>query len=369
MIWEPSHLGPLEIAPGAIDLKQRYNGVHNLFAGVPELGVYPPASYVILWPLLGWLEIRPAVLMWAATTVFLIGWLVVIVVKESGAKAPLDRLFVGFVPLSMYATGATIGNGQLVVHILPVLISGILLLRHQESAWGNDILAACLILASLVKPAISAPFFWIILFVPRRLRPALLVSLGYVLLTLFAAAFQEEGIFSLIRNWLSQGSSLAITSGKGHANIHIGLAALDLKDWILPASLFLLALLGVWTFYHRHVDIWYLMGVAAIFARFWVYHRWYDDLLILLPMVSLLRVAKRGPCDDGSDVAAGVLFGVCMLFMLAPGGYYLLPEPWKQIYVNFQIIVWIMVLLFLIYRSHVDPIAQTPQTDFDRHPK
>ena len=135
MIFEPSHLGPLKIAPGAIDLKFRYNGVHNLFAGVPELGVYPPASYVILWPLLGWLEIKPAILMWAATTVFLLGWLVVIVVKESGAETPLERLFVGLVPLSMYATGATIGNGQLAIHILPVLISGILLLRHQESTW------------------------------------------------------------------------------------------------------------------------------------------------------------------------------------------------------------------------------------------
>ena len=113
-------------------------------------------------------------------------WLVRIVVRESGAATRLERAFVALIPLSMYATGATIGNGQLTVHILPALLTGLLLLSQKRSGWGRDALAAALILLSLVKPAVSIPFFWIVLFVPGRLRPAILVTFGYVAVTFFA---------------------------------------------------------------------------------------------------------------------------------------------------------------------------------------
>src|ERR1700674_2853429 len=55
---------------GAIDLKLRHEEVHRWFAGRPvytELHrlTYPPEAYVMLWPLLGWLEFGPARWFWA----------------------------------------------------------------------------------------------------------------------------------------------------------------------------------------------------------------------------------------------------------------------------------------------------------------
>jgi len=66
---------------GAIDLLQRRNEVQAWFAGKPVYGdivtaVYPPASYAILWPLLGWLSETAARWFWAVTTVFALMWLV-----------------------------------------------------------------------------------------------------------------------------------------------------------------------------------------------------------------------------------------------------------------------------------------------------
>ena len=51
--------------PGAIDLKLMHRLVDDWFAGrriYGELGsaVYPPATYVLLWPLVGWLDVGPA---------------------------------------------------------------------------------------------------------------------------------------------------------------------------------------------------------------------------------------------------------------------------------------------------------------------
>jgi len=65
------------------------------------------------------------------------------------------------------------------------------------------------------------------------------------------------------------------------------------------------------------------MAVAALTARFWTYHRWYDDLLILIPMIALFRIAKEAETEDLSTWA-GVLVGVGVVAMIAPGGLYCL---------------------------------------------
>ena len=92
-------------------------------------------------------------------------WLVYLVVKESNADKPLELVFVALIPLSMNATGSTIGNGQLTVHIVPALLAGLLLLQERRQSWSKDILASIFVLFALVKPSVTVPFFWIVLFV------------------------------------------------------------------------------------------------------------------------------------------------------------------------------------------------------------
>jgi hypothetical protein len=120
---------------------------------------------------------------------------------------------------------------------------------------------------------------------------------------------------------------------------------------MLPASLLILGILGGWAFRHRKADFWLLMGVTAIVSRFWIYHRWYDDLILLLPMVALFRIAKQGPTADGRDVMAGILLALTWAFSLAPGGRYLLPAPWNALYIAAQVIVWATVLVFLLHQA------------------
>jgi hypothetical protein len=272
-----------------------------------------------------------------------------LIVRESTADTPLERIFVALMLLSMNATGVTIGNGQLIVHLLPVLVAGLLLLYRDRGGWGEDLLAAVLILVTLVKPTISIPFFWIVLFIPGKLRPALLITLGYVALTLFGASFQEPGMLSLLHDWLARGSALAVRAG--YANLHIWLTTLSLEEWGLPASFFAMVALGCWTYRHRHGDIWLLLGVTALVARFWTYHRLYDDTLILLPMVALFRIAKRAQPTAGGDVIAGVLLSITILVMLAPARLGFLPAPWDLLFKGGHAIVWIAVLVFLLDKA------------------
>jgi len=353
---------------GAVDLKLLHQLVHEWFAGRPvyrelSTAVHPPATYVLLWPMLGWLEVGPARWLWAVTTVVALTALVYVVVRESGADSSLERAFVALIPCSIYATGAAIGNGQLIVHLLPMLLVGLLLLHRRRRERQAHVLASALILATLVKPTISVPFLWLVLFVPSFPGPISLVALGYCLLTLFAVSFQDSTLTVLLHDWNARSSSVAVAGGQGNvANLHVWLGSLGLKEWILPTSLALLLALGLWSYRHRHVDIWILMGVTAYVARFWTYHRWYDDALILLPIVTLFRIAKRGPSDHAEDVIAGVLLGATLLLMLAPGGLFLLPPPWNTVYLVGQVMVWIVTLLFLLGQAQAENRMRTAGT-------
>ena len=225
---------------GAVDLKILHRLVHEWFAGRPvyrELptAVHPPATYVLLWPMLGWLDVGPARWLWAVTTVVALTALVYIVVRESRADSSLERAFVALIPCSIYATGAAIGNGQLIVHLLPMMLVGILMLHRRRRERQAHLLASALILATLVKPSISVPFLWLALFVPRFPGPVPLVALGYCVLTLFAVSFQDSTLTALVHDWQSRSSSLAVAAGQGNvANLHVWLGSLGLEGMDIP---------------------------------------------------------------------------------------------------------------------------------------
>jgi glycosyl transferase family 87 len=358
LIWQPSELVGRPVWPGAIDLIQRYGDVQPWFAGLPVPNpAYPPASYVLLWPLLGWLPLQGAIILWAATSVIALGWLIVLAVRESRVSDGPGRLFVSLLPLSMYATGATIGNGQLIVHVLPMLLAGILFLRRGPPTWSRDVGGSALVLASLVKPTVSAPFFWIVTFTLGRWRPFMLVVLGYVVLTLAASQFRPDGLGAQLRDWLAFGSGSALFEGsiddpsdwatKLSVNpVQYGMTQIGMQAWTPAASVLILMLLGRWVYRHRMLDPWLLLGVSALAARFWTYHRWYDDLLILVPMLTLLRLIHT---DADRTGPAGWLLAGAVVTSLAPGGLFLLPPPWLGVYVIAQVGIWLTMLAYLCY--------------------
>ncbi len=360
LIWQPAELAGRPVSPGAFDVLERYESVRLWFSGqdVRRL-VYPPASYLILWPLLGWLPEQWTVKLWAIASLAAMCWLVALAVRESGAEDRWTRIFVAMLPLSMYATGATVGNGQLTLLVLPMLVAGVLALRRGPPSWPLDIGASLLVLASLVKPTVSAPFFWIVAFAIGRLRPAVLITGGYVLLALAASPFNPGGPIIQHLDWLSYGTSSAQFSSQGFVDIpeeegrrwptqlsnnalQYLLTLAGVPRWTFVASLLFLAALGAWVYRHRRDDVWLLLGVSAIVARLWAYHRWYDDILILLPLIALIAIIRtegqRGPTPTVW------LFAAAVVFSLAPGGLFLLPPPWEGVYVIVQLGVWLVML-------------------------
>jgi len=354
LVWET---GP----NGAIDMKYLHGFVAGWFSGQPVYEQYhaphPPATFVMLWPLLGWLSVTPARWYWAATSVVALPAIILLILRISRAETRLEQIFVALLLLSINGTGVTIGNGQLILHILPALLAGVLVLNRERNALGDDLIAAALLTWTLLKPSVAAPFLWVFLFGWQRWRPVLVIVVMYAVLTLVATAFQKESLPTLFEMFLKSASA-TVSRFPGTRNVHALLADVGLEKWIPLSSGIIFAALGVWTFCYRRADRWVLMAVAALIARMWTYHRVYDDVLILLPELALFRIAKENSWSRQSALA-GVLLAVTALAMLCPARFLDQPSDWAWtsnwawIFTGGHTILWLLVLAYLMnYARH-----------------
>jgi len=397
--YVPTQLGSQQISRGAIDVKNRFGETRawfrgqNVYAIYPD-AVYPPASYALLGIVFNRLRWKIAQLVWYLLSLASVGVLSWQVVRHSLAQTRLEKVFLGLMPFAFYATGAALGNGQLVVFVLPLVLSALLRLT-QPRLTNRDIgLGAIAMLFALVQPTIAAPFFWLVLFVVPRLKPAVLVVGMYLALTAFAVPFQigatipkkpaakpkiataavapkptptpepeppaddvlppdalqTDGPVQILNTWSGRATHGAYHGSLkgGYASVHDLLAALGLARWNWPTSIAILLLLGLWVFRNRHADLWLLLGVTAIVARLWTYHSWYDDLILIIPLISLFRLTKLPSYSPQTKLLAAGLFFWIWIFLLAPGVLYTLRSP--DILVGIQITGWMVALLFLEFQ-------------------
>lgn len=332
------------------DLKGFYQQVSVWFAGRSIyaefiMTVYPPATLVMWYPFLGWLQLDQVRWLWTAAIAGALAWSVHLLIKYSGAETRAERILVALLLLAMNATGVVYGTGQWILYMIPFLLIGLFSLQ-QPVSWRRDIIVAVCLTLTLIKPNISAPFFWLVLFSSGGWRILAVTAAGYTALTLFAVSFQTTPLPVLISQWLGQISSIAATQGYG--NISIWVSNLGFGQWALFISLLALIAAGIWTFKHRDADLWLLLGVLAITARMWTYHEHADDVLILFPMIALFRIAKLGKNIHGDDVMAGLLLAATIFMMLLPAQLRFAPWPQNFPYTIGHPLIWIIVLIFLV---------------------
>ncbi len=141
----------------------------------------------------------------------------------------------------------------------------------QAKIYGvkRDILAMLFLLFSLIKPGLTLPFFWVLIFV-ETLRPVFLVGLGYIVLTCVALWRQKEGPLVLIYQWFGHSFQTAGYVGVKHimrqefVDLHWLLARVGLGHWALEVSSVVFFILGYWVWKHHKIDHWLLLGVWDI---------------------------------------------------------------------------------------------------------
>lgn len=335
---------------GAIDLRLRYEEVSWWFSGQPVYikshGGYPPASFVMLWPFVGWLTFSQARCLWAVTSVLALCGIIYLVVRESGVKTKKEKVFWILTILSVYPFAITIGNGQLGIHILFALIVITLVLDLKQVTFHRDLLAAVLFILSLTKISLSVPFLWLLVFLPGRFRPVFFAIIGYGLLTLFGLFFRSEPLWVLFSGFFTATSEMAYREEGAH--LARWMTALGWMQWTTIGSFIMFGLLGVWVYRNRSADRWVLLGVTGIVARLWTYHHMYDDLLIILPMVALFFIVKEVGLFEKRGMVAGILFACAWIGLEIPGTLGRMSFPWNLPYDIGQTIIWSAMLVFLV---------------------
>jgi hypothetical protein len=336
---------------GAIDLKLRHEEVALWFAGHPVYGAvsritYPPATYALLWPFMGWLDVTGARWLWAVTSLIALVWLAAVSLRAiaDASTTRLDRTFVVVMMLSLNAVGVTIGNGQLILHILPALLAAILLMRRADGAWSDALAALCLI-AGAAKPTVAGPFLWVALFASRRWQPIVFAAAGYGALTWLAATFQVGSVVGLVRDWLAQNRP---DIAGGYGDIQSALVNTRFVAAAMPAAIVVFVAHGIWAYRHRRADLWIQLGVAALVARLWAYHRVYDDVLIFVPMLALFRIARLERTDDGRDLIAGIVLALGVVAMALPARLETSASPWPWLFVGGHVMMWGAMLVVLM---------------------
>jgi hypothetical protein len=190
------------------------------------------------------------------------------------------------------------------------------------------------------------------------MRLILLFAAGYAALTLVASFFQSEPLLTQMLQWYERASHDAgFSSAQAHANIHSWLGGLGLQGLNLPVSLLILALLGLLLYIYNRSDVWIRLGMAAVVARFWSFHYRYDDMLLIIPLIALIRLVMRtGGATEGkgSAVLMMLLLG---LSLLAPARLIFLAKPWSSLFESTQTLIWLASLVYLAYRARRDHLA------------
>ena len=334
-----------------LDVRYRLEEVRTWFSGNPVYGavdsaVYPPATHVILWPIVGWGSVGTARVLWAVTILMAAAALAQLIYRLASPAPARDRLLVAGLVVAAYPLPLSVMVGQLGIHVAALVAWGAFVLFRSRPRWSTDAVAAVLLAASLVKPSISLPLVVVALVVSRRVRPAALVAATYAALTAVAVAVQPSGALTLFRQWLQRAGE-RVPFEFGVPNLHMLLWWWGLEPWMTPISLLALAVTVIWAWRRRDAPPWILMGIAAIVTRLWAHSTPFDDAFLLFPAVALFRAAF-GPDVPERRLAAG-LFAAAWAALLTPNWALINLPPLATFVVQGGLaILWVLVLGFLV---------------------
>ncbi|MCO4769997.1 MAG: hypothetical protein KDA24_08180 [Deltaproteobacteria bacterium] len=335
-----------------IDLRMRVKEVGGWFAGAPVYrtdanAVYPPAGYLVIGALTGGADFERARALWAVQSVLLLILASVGVMFATRSEGIARRATALLVVPGVAAIAPGVANGQ--VHLLTVVagVAGALLLARREGSWATDIAGALLMVICLAKPTNASAFFLAGCLLSGRWRPALLSVGLYGLATVVALTFATETWLVTLSRWVDRavsGAEYGAYEG-GSTNAHTFLVKVGIRQYSTLITVGLLGLFGEWASRRRTADPWVVLGVGGLVARLCVYHRSYDDVLVVPALIALLRLVWGGREDAPAWVRHGAVAVTVVAFVVIG-----LPErvlPSTQAFEILQTAGWLAMLVFL----------------------
>jgi hypothetical protein len=349
------------VPEAAIDLLIRYDEVRRWFAGEWIYGDshsanYPPGTYTLLWPLLGWLPETPMRALYGLSTAAALATIGALAVRVSGAERMGEKAFMAVFILPLGATQITVFIGQLGLHVTAALMGAAAILLEPDrqgrgqGTWGADVAAAALLTFALVKPTLAIPAVLAILILAGRARLVLLVGALYLAITYVAAVFQDRPVLALLLDWLGREDIMNLALGS--VNVYLWLHWSGIDGSMLAASVVMLGAFGLWAWRYRHVAPFHVLGVSAIVSRLWIHHRAFDDVVLVVVAVVLFRIAREAWGRGREATVAVLLLGAIYALGHAPYAYLSGERPvlWLVTEVG-RTVAWLAALGFLVWHA------------------
>lgn len=379
------------VGEGAVDLVMRHLETRAYFARRGSaVTVYPPAAYVLLWPFVASGTVSAARWAWAVVLAVSLAWICRTIALASGFREPLARLAFGILPLTFLSTTAMLSVGQMTAPILALSVASVLRLARRPATRRDDAVGAGLFALAAVKPSMVAPFGWLLLFVPGSLVPAAIAAGVHGGLTALALVLRHFGAGVVgVASARPEASVVSTGASKvlaGTASVAPGVSSawdmarmieggvanlqnllLDFgigAPWVTLAPFLVTAALGPWAWRHRRDDVWILLGVAGLIARFAFYHRVYDDLLVIPGLVALARIASGAierPGGADAEGSPGVAHAALAILVASAIGL-LLPRdfPPSEVRLRLNACAWAAALALLLQVVRPGGVAAAP---------
>lgn len=347
----------IETPNGAIDLRVLKRGIGLWFENRPIIqelksAVYPPASYAMLWPFIGWMKFPFSRIIMACSLILILILFSKFSLKHSLSKSTEASAIALLIPLCLNATGVVIGNGQLTIHLLLMILIAIFMLKNNKNYLSKEILISILIVFSLIKPSLTAPFIWLVLFIFPNHRVILMTILLYFVITFVSYYFRETEINEVVKitkqayHNIIWGTISGSDTG-GYANLHSLFSYIGIERFNIIGSFLLSLIFGIWVFLNKKADLWLLLAVTALFSRFWMYHRVYDDFLLAIPMISLIRIINTETIKKSIHQMSLILFILTILAMMIPASLQFI-SPYSFIFIWGHTILWLVLIVYFI---------------------
>ena len=332
-----------------MDMGHRVNGLGLISAGISPYtaevslsydGVAPdpPAAWLYNQLIYGYVALDYLNYYYLVTSAALIGicsWLPFAGQKTTHLIGPL----LGSASLAAISAWCSLlGVGQNAIHAILLLTLSLWSLETKR-----DLLAGLFLGMALLKPQIAALFVCALL-VKGNYRAlagvAIAVLAGYLYLCLMTQALP----WTVSLEWLEYVRSFPSWPGLGLLNVleycgvsqHVGIVLVAITLGLLAVIL---------TFYLRRAPYFLLFAILCVIARFWSYHQWYDNGMLLFLLIAFYRFA--GSSGQACRTIALSFFGLVGVTLWAPGRCVLIES-----FQFFQFSIWVLSVIILIFMYH-----------------
>ena len=263
------------------DLAARWQDFRNILSGViPSSGGYFPFSFFtaaifFLWPS-SHIFLIGVYIFWNLISLTVIGlWLV----KITSTKPIFFQIFSVLSSFAICAMSGSIGRGQFGLFVIASLV-GSLWLSENKMKFGSGLLLGC----SMIKPSLAMPFVFVFLN-KKKYGEVIAAGIYNFLGGIFLCMATKINYFDWLKIAYVKSERFALT-GYSLINLFVWLGMnISGAIWI---SMFIVTFFFGWIMVkNRKSEIMFHFAMAALGARLWSYHQYYDNCILIFLLQSL----------------------------------------------------------------------------------